>query len=373
MFNPDQKRLLALDGGGILGLTSIQILREMETQLRRAADAGDDFRLRDYFDYIAGTSTGAIIAAGLSIGKSVDELEAFYVERGEGMCQRAQLLKRWRHKYNHRALSDLLRQEFHGDTIAGLQERGILSRDKHLLVVTRNVETDSPWPISTNPAALFNDPDLPDCNLNIPLWQLVRASTAAPTFFAPERLQWDPKDPDKQFYFEDGGVTPYNNPAFIMYRMATEPAYRCNWATGEDKMMIVSVGTGSSARLLDDPNPAGEGLISTASTIASELMRGMAVENDINCRTFGRCVAGAVIDSEINDMIEPHDPNRPKAFLYARYEIDTSPAGLAALGLGDVDSDSLTLDNVDAVPDLKRVGEAAAAQVDLPGQFPQFV
>ena len=32
----------------------------------------------------------------------------------------------------------------------------------------------------------------------------------------------------------DGGVTPHNNPAFLLYRMATEPAYRLNWKTGED-------------------------------------------------------------------------------------------------------------------------------------------
>ena len=47
-----------------------------------------------------------------------------------------------------------------------------------------------------------------------------RASAAAPTYFAPERLQWDLNDPDKQFYFEDGGVTPYNNPSFLLFKMA---------------------------------------------------------------------------------------------------------------------------------------------------------
>ncbi|MEM8978707.1 MAG: patatin-like phospholipase family protein [Pseudomonadota bacterium] len=373
MFNPNQKRLLALDGGGILGAISIQILKEIETQLREVSGAGDEFRLRDFFDYFAGTSTGAIIAAGLAIGKSVDELDAFYQERGEEMFQRAKLMKRWRHKYSNTALSALLKAEFMNSSICELQASGALSRDKHLLVVTRNVETDSPWPISSNPAALFNDTSLPDCNLNIPLWQLVRASTAAPTFFAPERLQWDPKDPDKQFYFEDGGVTPYNNPAFILYRMATQPTFKCNWPSGEDKMMLVSVGTGSAARALEDPDADGEGLISTATTIAGELMRGISIENDINCRTFGRCVSGAKIDAELGDMVEDHNPNNPKAFLYARYEVDSSSAGLEALGLSDINPDDLTLDNVDAVPDLVRIGQAAAKEVDMAKQFPAFM
>lgn len=82
----------------------------------------------------------------------------------------------------------------------------------------------------------------------------MRASTAASTYFAPERLQWDSNDPDKQFYFEDGGVTPYNNPSFIMFQMATAPEYKCGWSTGEDRMMIISVGTSYNYRLLPSPH-----------------------------------------------------------------------------------------------------------------------
>ena len=88
-----------------------------------------------------------------------------------------------------------------------------------LLAVTRNRTTDSPWPISSNPQAKYNDTSRPDCNLNIPLWQIVRASTAAPVFFPPEVIQWDPKDENKAFVFVDGGLTPFNNPAFLLYRM----------------------------------------------------------------------------------------------------------------------------------------------------------
>ena len=95
-----------------------------------------------------------------------------------------------------------------------------------LLVVTKNVTTDSPWPISSNPEAKYNGLTRKDCNLRIPLWQLVRASTAAPVYFPPEILQWDKSDPSKTFVFVDGGVTPHNNPAFLLYRMATEPAER---------------------------------------------------------------------------------------------------------------------------------------------------
>mgnify|MGYP003423914333 CR=1 FL=1 len=65
MNNPGQKKLLALDGGGIRGALTIEILADIEAKLRaqRIAEgrmqASDRFALADYFDYIAGTSTGA--------------------------------------------------------------------------------------------------------------------------------------------------------------------------------------------------------------------------------------------------------------------------------------------------------------------------
>ncbi len=72
----NQKRLLSLDGGGILGLISLMILKKIEDELKEGAPDPENFRLCDFFDYFAGTSTGAIIAAGLAVGKSVDELIA---------------------------------------------------------------------------------------------------------------------------------------------------------------------------------------------------------------------------------------------------------------------------------------------------------
>ena len=64
------RKMLALDGGGIRGVLTLSILKSIEAQLKQP--------LWKYFDYIAGTSTGAIIAAGLARGMSVDELIDFY-------------------------------------------------------------------------------------------------------------------------------------------------------------------------------------------------------------------------------------------------------------------------------------------------------
>ena len=59
---PGARKLLALDGGGIRGVLSLEILRKLESVLRTASGRAD-YRLADYFDYISGTSTGGIIAS----------------------------------------------------------------------------------------------------------------------------------------------------------------------------------------------------------------------------------------------------------------------------------------------------------------------
>src|SRR6185295_17341799 len=131
---------------------------------------------------------------------------------------------------------------------------------------------DSAWPISSNPAAKYNDRARPDCNLNIPLWKLVRASTAAPVFFPPEVVSWDPDDPAKSFVFVDGGTTAYNNPAFLLFRMATQPAYRLGWETGEKRLLVVSVGTGSAPVLGDSAEDSSTNLVEAALNTLSALM-----------------------------------------------------------------------------------------------------
>src|SRR5688572_30511815 len=77
------RRMLSLDGGGIRGLMTLQILHELERQLRAHRGGAPDFRLCDFFDVIGGTSTGAIIAAGLARGMSTAELIGFYREFGQ--------------------------------------------------------------------------------------------------------------------------------------------------------------------------------------------------------------------------------------------------------------------------------------------------
>ena len=82
------RKLLALDSGGIRGLMTIEILAEIERTLRRLFGRGESFVLADYFDYIGGTSIGAITAMGLSLGMSVDAIREFYVDAAPAMFQK---------------------------------------------------------------------------------------------------------------------------------------------------------------------------------------------------------------------------------------------------------------------------------------------
>ena len=370
MFNPDQKRMLALDGGGIMGVITLQFLKRMEDQLRPLSGRGENFRLCDFFDYIGGTSTGAIIASGLAIGKSVDELIRFYNESGRIMFTKASRYRRLWYAYHSGPLEKKLKEVIGTKSVLEMQQQRELK--SLLLVVLRNATTDSPWPVTTNPKAKYNDPASPDCNMKLPLWQLVRASTAAPTFFKPETI----KIGTQEFQFVDGAVTPYNNPAFLLFKLATLPQYNLVWPRGEDRMMLVSVGTGLAYGPTREASSHGKSLFHTATTITGEVMRGIQVDNDLNCRTVGRCMFGAEIDSELGTMMsdEPLSTNLGGQFLYARYDADVSAEGLEAMGLQNIDAKALRWDSVDRILDFKRIGEIAAAQqVNLPGQFATFM
>ena len=83
------KKILALDGGGIRGMMTVEVLKEIEDLLRETSGGDEKFVLADFFDYISGTSTGAIIAAALSLGWSVDKIRNFYTKSGEKMFDKA--------------------------------------------------------------------------------------------------------------------------------------------------------------------------------------------------------------------------------------------------------------------------------------------
>ncbi len=247
-----------------------------------------------------------------------------------------------------------------------------------LMMVMRNHTTDSPWPVCNNPLAKYNQVARKDCNLRLPLWQLARASTAAPTYFPPEVVTFAPDTADEyQFVFVDGGVTTYNNPAFLAFQMATAAPYAIDWATGADKLLIVSVGTGSAADAWPDLSAGDMNLLHYAKNLPGALMNAASAGWDMACRTLGACRFGGEIDREFRDMMTTDDRMNstcPKLFTYVRYNPELTRGALDALGLAEVDPAKVRkLDSVDNIADVQRVGKAYAAHHLALGQLAPFV
>ena len=357
------RKLLACDGGGIRGVISIDILAQIESELRKSS-GNPKLVLADYFDYVAGTSTGAIIATLIALGYSTDEVRDFYLRSGAEMFHKARLWERFRTKFKNDKLSEMLRDVIGEDTTLGSEKLRTL-----LMIVLRNATTDSSWPLSNNPKAKYNDPTRPGCNLKLPLWQLVRASTAAPTYFPPEVIRIDRSD----FIFVDGGVTMYNNPAFQLFLMATSEPYRLLWPTGEEKILLISVGTGASANANSNLSPEEMNLIYNAGTIPSALMAAALHEQDLLCRIFGKCLAGDLLDREVGTVIGQGIPNVPKLFTYARYNAELSREGLDALGLEHINPvHAQQMDSVDHIGEMREVGQTLAEQKVKAAHFAGF-
>ncbi len=358
----DQKKLLALDGGGIRGVIALEVLQRIEAILREQS-GNSKLVLADYFDYVAGTSTGAIIAALIALGKTVDEILDFYVQHGRAIFKSAGVLKRFWYKFSGDPLSALLR-EVVGDIPLGDDRLRTL-----LMMVMRNATTDSAWPVSNNPAARFNAPSYSGCNLRVPLWQLIRASTAAPTYFPPQQVTIG----EHEFLFVDGGVSAYNNPAFQLFLMATLPEYGVRWTAAADRMLLVSVGTGASSSPSAHLTAGDMNMLYQASAIPTALIGAAMHQQDLLCRAFGNTVAGEALDLEVGDGVHTSAPGGRKLFTYARYNASLSREGLRSLGLDAIDPSHVrALDAVERVPEMRQVGRAIAQLRVKPEHFATF-
>lgn len=364
------KRLLSIDGGGLRGALSLEILAAIEAGLRDRSGR-PDLVLADYFDYVAGTSTGAIIAAALALGKPVSEVRQRYESLGRTVFARRLLPMQLRSRYRDEPLRKQL-DEFLGPhrTLGDPELRTLL------LVVMHNTVTDSPWPLSNCTLAKYNRADRnlispPDRNLDIPLAPLVRASTAAPMYFAPQTLQVG----GAEFLFQDGGVTPFNNPALLLFLMATLPEYGLRWPVGEDRLLLVSVGTGAAAAAHPKLRPDKVTLAFNARNLPAVFMNGASVSQDLLCRSLGRCRAGQQIDREFGTRLDATGVSGDSLFTYVRYNADLSDKALQDVGVKDPKQRKRVrkLDAVKEIPLLQELGRRAAADVDMDRHFAGFL
>src|ERR1039457_978542 len=91
-------RLLSIDGGGLKGLIPAEALITIEAQLD--ALTGRSLPLSDRFDLIGGTSTGAILAAGLALGLKTADLRDFYLKFGAQVFTKVFFADRFWHNYS---------------------------------------------------------------------------------------------------------------------------------------------------------------------------------------------------------------------------------------------------------------------------------
>ncbi|MBY0557141.1 MAG: patatin-like phospholipase family protein [Burkholderiaceae bacterium] len=351
LASPAPKKILTLDGGGIRGLIALEVLAALEQQLAARSSNPDGFVLADYFDFVAGTSTGAIIAAAIAYGMPVARIQGFYRECGAAMFEPANWLERFHNKYRDEAFSQQLQVVFGaGHTLGNAPLRTLL------MMVMRNASTDQAWCVTNNPHAKFNL-DQRHPHLDLPLWRLVRASAAAPSYFPPESVQVG----EHEFIFIDGGISSYNNPAFRALLTATAAPYGVNWATGEQSLLLVSVGTGTVPHVNRALKRSELNLLYDAKELTPSMILSAVHEQDLLCRTFGRCLYGPPIDKEVGDMVGLPALGGRSLFSYVRYNADLTAAGLAELGCTGIDPASVQeMDSVAHLDSLAAVGRQIA-------------
>ena len=338
------KRILALDGGGLRGILSIAMLQKMETLLKQRHGGDDHFRLAHYFDLIAGTSTGAIIAAALAQGWTVAEIYKKYMQLGETVFEKSLLKQGFlRAKYDDKKLSQELKKVY-GPTTRLKDD----TLQTGLMVMTKRLDTGSSWPISNNPNGKYYLPQEDGSlgNRDYLLWQVVRASTAAPAYFDPEQLVIveAPGHIPVTGEFIDGGASPYNNPALQALMYTTMGGYRVNWPMGADQLLLVSLGTGSA-----DPGVKRSNMtVKHAINALLSLMDDCAGMQEVMLQWLSSSPTARHIDGEIGDLQSDLLAGEPK-LQYLRYNVSFEPSALQQLNPALTDSKQIaSLSEMDA-------------------------
>jgi hypothetical protein len=358
LFGPGPKRLLALDGGGVRGALTVAFLERIELLLTERY--GKEVRLGDYFDFVGGTSTGAIIAGALALGYRTEQVKDFYVRLAPSAFKGS----RWR--------IPLLQAKFDASGLrtqieAVVGNRLLKSTDliTGYCLITKRMDTGSPWIIANNPRAPYwkslRQGEIG--NEDYPLVNLVRASTAAPHFFDPELLPISQNEtllpdavakplkmsPARAIYallerlglrhpakidsnnyglFVDGGVTPHNNPSLALFQMTTLKPYKIEWPTGPDNLTIISVGTGTYRPRLSYQNLGFARFTKLAFHALISLMNDAEVLVMALMQWMGECPAPWVINSEVGTLADVAPPGG-KLFRFLRYDVRLEKEWLA--------------------------------------------
>jgi predicted acylesterase/phospholipase RssA len=217
-------RILTLDGGGVRGIISLIWLERLEKHLGAAIGAN--------VELIAGTSVGAIIGCALGSGRSAEEIHGMWVGSAHTAFSKpagfSDHMRRFAHlggmapKYLDTGLVQMLKTVF-GDLTMGELQHPTLAL------------AYCPKSLSVHVFSSMSDE-----HKDLPVWEVCRASAAAPLFFSPHHMVID--ESGRKTPLLDGGVTA-NNPVVI----ALAEAFKGNGkARTVDDVLVASFGTGEA-------------------------------------------------------------------------------------------------------------------------------
>jgi hypothetical protein len=364
------RRVLAIDGGGMRGALAVGILAQLEKTLRDKLGR-PTLVLADYFDLIGGTSTGAIIAAGLALGRDAAYLSELYHRLGPRVFGRggAPRLPLVQSRFNPKKLEQVIVEELGAATLGDAAWR------TGFAAVAKRVDTGSCWVLTNCPGARYwlGDATRPEVtpNRDYSLAKIVQASAAAPFYFDMVSLEVIKGEPG---VFFDGAMTPHNNPALQLAMTALIPGYGLKWQAGADKLMIVSVGTGS-------PRPIRPAWVRRPVLLsvwkAIHALTSIAYDNSqlaiSTLQWLGSSPRHWPINRDIGDLtgaLPGHDPlwtfvryDAPLEAAWLKEHLGRSFSPIEIAGLGRLDDDR-------RVPQLYEIGEQAGEVLIRPEHFP---
>lgn len=218
-------KILAIDGGGIRGIIPALMLAAIEDRTGRP--------ICELFDLIAGTSTGGILALGLTkpgadgkVEHSAQSLVRLYEEEGRTIFPPPSMLQEriglfHGAKYSAAGIEDTLVKYF--------GEAHLKEALKPVLVSSYDIEKQSPIFFKSEHAKTRDDSDFL-------MRAVARATSAAPTYFPPAKIETD--DPLDYYSLIDGGVVA-GNPAMCAYAEAVNMG-----KVDASGVLMVSLGTG---------------------------------------------------------------------------------------------------------------------------------
>jgi patatin-like phospholipase/acyl hydrolase len=211
-----------------------------------------------------------------------------------------------------------------------------------LCIVSKRADTNSTWPLINHPKGKYFDSDIGK-NKDIPLWQAVRASSAAPTYFTPQMIE---VGNGQMAAFVDGGVSMANNPSLTLLMVATLSGFPYHWKMGKDNITLVSVGTGYS--IFEKKTGAIEkAWIGTwAQNVPNMLMQDASWQVQTVLQWMSESPTAIEIDGEMGtltgDLV-----NDKAALKYLRYNLAMTKDNLNAMNLGQTFDDEAVADVVE--------------------------